>query len=105
MDNNTITPTQAPASNVRPKVQKKIEQVVDNSAEKTLLNLATVCLVLGIIGAAISFFACLASTETLVFAFIIPIVVIVYTLLIWSVMKVFANISMTLKDINNKINK
>lgn len=74
-------------------------------AETTLSAFAIIVLILGVIVAAIVFFAFLTDSRFFFAAFFVPPIIVVYSLLIWSVMKVFANISLTLKEINSKLEK
>lgn len=78
-------------------------QNLDNGAEKALKALAVIVLILGILGAGFAFLACLMKPETIVVGVFLAPVIVVYAILIWSVLKVFANISLTLKDINRKM--
>ena len=76
-------------------------QPIDNSAENTLTTIAKIVLVCGIIATVICLFtACFVQQ---IEVFVITIMVLFSSLISWSLMKVLANISITLKEINQKI--
>lgn len=97
------------AAPVEPTTEKKDE----NSAEKTLSTIADIILVVGIIVTVICLFTlCFVEvpksmystkTEFSPSGFATTVMVLFSSLISWSVMKVLSNISLTLKDINNKI--
>ena len=80
----------------------------DNSAERTLSTIADIILVVGILGALGCFFSLAIVTDKydeVDFSFAgfgISICVLFSTLISWSLTKVIANISLTLKEIKNK---
>ncbi|MBR1754920.1 MAG: hypothetical protein IJ739_00140 [Bacteroidaceae bacterium] len=86
-----------------------MEQKNDNGAEKTLTTLATIILVVGSVLCllcGLSFMILLVSHEySAIVALLAAIPVLFGTLVTWSIMKVLANISLTLKDINKKLGK
>ena len=73
-------------------------QPIDNSAENTLTTIAKIVLVCGIIVTVICLFYSFVNPV----GFIITIIVLLSSLINWSLMKVLANISITLKEINQK---
>lgn len=91
------------------------EKVIDNSAENTLSTIANIILVLGIISTLIcAFTICFVTalkpgysyvTETTFnpVGFATTIAILLSSLASWSIMKVIANISLTLKEMNHKI--
>lgn len=83
---------------------KSKQDVIDVKAEKTLNTIAYIVLILGLIATGITFIALLIIPETFLLSFVIAPAIAVYVLLLWSVMKVLANISLTLKDIDRKMN-
>lgn len=74
-------------------------QPIDNSAENTLTTIAKIVLLCGIIVTVICLFTGFVNPE----GFVIAIMVLFSSLISWSLMKVLANISITLKEINQKI--
>ena len=86
-----------------------MEQNIDNGAEKTLTTMASIILICGLafVGlCGLSFLVLIADKNTTAFApILIAIPVLFGTLVSWSVMKVLANISLTLKDINKNLEK
>lgn len=76
---------------------------VDNDAENTLLFIAKATLIIGIIASIIFIFVSLVDREIVEVA--AAIVVFVYSVVIWATLKVFANISKTLKEIKNRMPK
>lgn len=80
----------------------------DNSAENTLSTIATIVLIFGLIATLVCLFT-LTSIEVGYHKEFNPIglgytvMVLMSTLISWSVMKVLSNISLTLKDLNGKI--
>lgn len=94
-----VSTSNAPAANQRQD---------DNSAENTLSIIATVVLVSGLIAS----FVCLVTLTSIEVGYHkefnpvglgYTIMVLMSTLISWSVMKVLSNISLTLKDLNSKI--
>lgn len=83
-------------------------KTADNSAENTLATIATIVLIFGIIASLVCLFT-LTSIEVGYHKEFNPaglgytVMVLMSTLISWSVMKVLSNISLTLKDINGKI--
>lgn len=79
----------------------------DNSAERTLSTLATIILICGIISCVILGLAVLlmlADGNPYAFVILVSIAVVLFSTLVpWSIMKVLANMSLTLKDISNKL--
>lgn len=92
---------------------KTEENTVDNSAENTLTTIATIVLVCGIIASVICLFTIVwikdprytYHTEYMFNSsgFVTTIMVLFSSLISWSFMKVLANISITLKEMNRKI--
>ncbi len=76
---------------------------VDNGAENTLLFIANVTLIIGIIASIIFIFAGFASGQIVGIA--AAIAVFVPCLVTWATLKVFANISKTLKEIRDRMPK
>ncbi len=84
----------------------------DNSAENTLIVIATIVLVCGIIAAVICLFTVafiqdpeFHYTSKKIFnpaGFATTIMVLLSSLISWGFLKVLANISLTLKEINHK---
>lgn len=89
--------------------EKKDEATVkkNRGAEDTLSIIADIVLVLGIIGTVVSLFTLALEGENHnefnPMGFAITFSALLSTLISWSVMKVLANISLTLKGINRKI--
>ena len=91
------------------------EKAIDNSAENTLSTIANIILVLGIISTLIcAFTICFVTTlkpgysyvtETTFnpVGFATTIAILLSSLASWSIMKVIANISLTIKEMNKKI--
>lgn len=89
------------------------EQPIDNSAESTLTTIAVVILIFGIIATLICAFTLMFVQDpeyhyidSKVFnpaGFATTIEVLAGTLITWASLRVFANISITLKEINKKI--
>lgn len=75
----------------------------DVTAETTLSALATISLVCGIIATIISVYFIFDSGFNSIELYLIPISILFGTLLTWSTLKVFVNISITLKEIKDKI--
>lgn len=85
----------------------------NNSAENTLVTIANIVLVCGIIATVICLFSIVIikdpsynyRTEYMFNpnGFTTTIMVLLSSLISWGFLKVLANISLTLKDINNKI--
>ncbi|MBO4906560.1 MAG: hypothetical protein J5486_05945 [Bacteroidaceae bacterium] len=88
-------------------------KTADNSAENTLATIAIIVLILGIIATFICLFTlCFVEvpksmystkTEFSPSGFATTVMVLLSSLISWSVMTVLSNISLTLKDINSKI--
>lgn len=103
------------ANDSLPKVEGKKKIKLENGAEKTLSTIATIVLVCGIIATVISLCTIVwiqnpsyTYIEDKIFSpsgFITTITILFSSLISWSLLKVIANISLTLKDINNKLNK
>ena len=95
------------AAPVEPTAEKKDE----NKAEKLLSEMADIILVVGIIGTFICLFtlcfvdksAYSSEKEFNPSGFVTTVMVLLSSLISWSVMRVLANISLTLKDINAKL--
>lgn len=91
--------------------EKKVE--INYSAENTLESIATFILVAGIIATLICAFSIVVIRnpeyvyiDSYIFnteGFVITVAVFLSTLTSWASMKVFANISRSLKEINSKI--
>ena len=91
------------------------EKATDNSAENTLTTIANIILVLGLISTLIcAFTICFVTalkpgynyvTETTFnpVGFATTIAILLSSLASWSIMKVIANISLALKEMNKKI--
>lgn len=103
-------------SQVTPEVQKEDSQNTDssnNSAENTLTVIANVVLVCGILASVICLFTIVwvrnpayTYIDKYMFnpsGFATTIMIVMSSLISWSFMKVLANISLTLKDINKKM--
>ena len=103
------------SENKTPETKEAEKQKVDNSAENTLINIAKIVLTCGIIANIICLFTLAFiedpkagysyRTET-VFnpsGFATTIMVLLSSLVSWGILKVLANISLTLKEINSKI--
>ena len=83
---------------------KSKEQVLDDSAEKTLNTIAKITLILGIVTFCICFFIAIAATKDYGFewgAFGYGIGVLIASIVSWAFTRVFVNISIKL----NKLNK
>lgn len=91
--------------NTETNTEGKIFTEEDNSAENTLKLYATIVLVIGIIASVIFFFMIFLPIEFSYMGIFGAISVLIPTILTWSVIKVFVNISLTLKEINKKINQ
>lgn len=90
---------------------------VNYSAEKTLNTIATITLVCGIIASIICFATlCFQKVPKPGYSYItetvfepsglgIALAVLIVSIATWAMMKVFANISITLKELNSKIKK
>lgn len=102
------------SENTTTEAPKEVEvQKVDNSAEVTLLTIATIVLWCGIIASVICFSTMVIIKDPsyhyhtkYIFnsaGFATTIMVLFSTLIGWGVLKVLANISITLKSINSKI--
>ena len=95
------------------KVKTENTAVEDNSAEKTLKLIATITLVMGIIATFVMLFTvCFVHKYgdygRTVFnpsGLVVTCGVLMSTFISWATLMVFANISLTLKDINSKISK
>lgn len=78
--------------------------VIDNSAENTLLSIAQIVLFCGIFVTLICFLVLSIPNNNFdPVGFGITIGVLLSTFMSWAALKVFANISMTLKEINSKM--
>jgi len=85
---------------------KEIKKEVDNSAENTLSFFAVVTLVVGIIGGIILFVLASDASKSEVPLFVFSSVGVIITALItWATLKVFVNISKTLKEINYNLSR
>lgn len=103
------------SSNENKETAKPVEEKPDdNSAEETLKTIATITLVVGIIASLILFFTVcwvenpMSYSHKMMFnpiGFGTMVMVLVSSVISWATLKVFANISMTLKDIKNKMPK
>ena len=84
----------------------EIKKEVDNSAENTLSFFAVVTLVVGIIGGVILLVLASDSgkSETPLLVFY-SVIVIISALVTWATLKVFVNISKTLKEINYNLSR
>ena len=101
--------------NTTPETKEEKEQTIDNSAEVTLNTLAVIILVCGIFASVICFFTlCFMDVPKPGYHYITEkafnpggfattVTVLFSTLISWGVLKVLANISITLKSINSKI--
>lgn len=93
------------------------EKTINNEAEDMLSSIANVILIVGLLSTLVCTFTICFITgvksgytyvEETVFnptGFATTITILFSTLISWSVMKVIANISLTLKDINKKLDK
>lgn len=88
-------------------------QKVDNSAENTLLTIATIVLICGIIASVVCFCSMVIIEDPSYHyskhymfnpaGFATTIMVLLSSLISWGLLKVLANISLTLKDIRGRI--
>lgn len=105
-----ITPQESQTSE---NVVYENDVTVDNSVEKYLVTIAKLILICGIIATIICFFYLsfyritsygkIKHDEFNLAGFGTTIEVLVGTLISWAVLRVFANISITLKEINSKL--
>ena len=89
------------------------ETKTDNSAETTLVVIANIVLVCGIIASVICFFSIVwvqnpeyHYIDDKIFSpsgFVTTVMVLASSLISWSFMRVLANISLSLKDINKRM--
>lgn len=89
------------------------EVTIDNSAENTLSTIATIILICGIIATIVCFFyltfyrvtsyGSIRHDEFNPAGFGTTVEVLAGTLISWACLRVFANISKTLKEINSKL--
>ena len=94
-------------------MHEQSEHKINNGAENTLITIATIVLICGIISTIICLFTITivkkpqyyggTTTEFSAEGFLISVVVLLSSLTSWALMRVLANISLTLKNINNKI--
>ena len=78
----------------------------NNSAEKSLKMIALVTLIVGIILAYIMIFTvCFVEDGFNPMGFVVTVGVLLFSIVSWASLNVFANISLTLKDIHSKISK
>ena len=94
-------------------VESSNEVTIDNSAENTLTTIATIILVCGIVATVVCFFylsfyrvtsyGSIRHDEFYPAGFGTTIEVLAGTLISWAGLRVFANISKTLKEINSKL--
>ena len=91
-----------------------IEKRSGNGAENTLITIANIILLVGIIVTVICFFTiCYVKEDDKWYSekvfnpsgFATTLMILLSSLISWSVMRVLANISLTLKEINGKIKK
>ena len=84
--------------------KKELKKEVNNSAENTLSFLAVVTLVVGMIAGIILFVECIIdfSAESYIL-FAAAISIVIGSLITWASIKVFVNISKTLKEINYRL--
>ena len=100
MSMEELTEQAMKAAPVEPTTEKKDE----NSAEKTLSNIADIILVVGIVVTIICLpTVCFADEEFSPTGFTTTVMVLFSSLISWSVMHVLANISLSLKELNGKI--
>lgn len=92
---------------IRKKEQSnEIKKEVDNSAENTLSFFAVVTLVVGIIAGIILLVLASDSSKSEVPLLVFySVVVIISALVTWATLKVFVNISKTLKEINYRLSR
>ena len=83
-------------------VIKAAQTTDDNSAERTLGGIATLFLVLAILIVIIGFCVLLCGLAYGMTVFAVSLLLFVVLLGTWAIMKVLANISLTLKEINSK---
>ncbi|UKK49981.1 hypothetical protein L6472_07975 [Prevotella sp. E13-17] len=114
MENNNIMNDMGFDIKEESKSQEQTAQEIDNnSAENTLITIATITLVIGIIAAVVMLFTvCFVPKYgdhgRTVFnptGFGMTCGVVISTLISWAALKVFANISITLKQIKAKLSK
>ena len=79
------------------------ENSIDNSAEKTLIVFAWVVLLCNILVTFVSLELYLFK-KAVIDTFVISLLFIPISLFVWALVRVFANISKTLKEINCKMN-
>lgn len=82
--------------------ERPIEKTIDNRAENALTTIANIILILGICASLICFAMGLSWRYGKSFISI-AVAALVYSVVSWSIMRVIANISLTLKEINEKI--
>ena len=80
--------------------ETKAKPATDVKAERVLFELANIIFYCGIIATIVS---CLAFFDSGFDMFLLPASILIGTLITWSTMKVFANISITLKEIKDKM--
>ena len=100
-------------SQVSKNVETTKEITIDNSAENTLTTIASIILICGIIATIVCFFylafyrvtsyGSIKHDEFNPAGFGTTIEVLAGTLISWAALRVFANISKTLKEINSKL--
>lgn len=101
------------AENPTQETKKSEAQKVDNSAENTLITIANIVLVCGIIATIICVFTMVVIEDPSYHyrtkymfnpaGFATTIMVLLSSLISWGFLKVLANISLTLKDIKGKM--
>ena len=85
-------------------VEKK--EVDNNSAENSLLFISVCVLIIGIIAGIFLFVAWLMDSSEESYIFIVSAIsVIIGSVTTWAALKVFANISKTLKEINHRLSQ
>lgn len=93
-------------ANPKKEQSNEIKKEVDNSAENTLSFFAVVTLVVGIIaGIVLLVLASDSSKSEVPLLVFYSVVVIISALVTWATLKVFVNISKTLKEINYRLSR
>lgn len=93
------------------KTYKEEPKEIDSSAENTLNSFAVLVLIFGIISSIICLIIAFSGRdyygrpEFNIMGIVYAVLSLVPSLLTWSVMRVFVNISLTLKEINKKLKK
>jgi hypothetical protein len=83
--------------------ETKAKSATDVTAENVLSVLANIILICGIIATIVSCLVIFDSGFDMFELYLLPASILIGTLITWSTMKVFANISITLKEIKDKM--